>query len=78
MYKAIDEGKEPFLSKLQKYCPAPETLELKVGAQVPSLPCLLRFVPQLTVGAQVILLMNIAFHGGLVNGARGVVTGTLS
>ena len=30
----MDEGKEPFLGKLQKYCPAPETLELKVGAQV--------------------------------------------
>lgn len=58
-FRAVDEGKEPFLGKLQKYCPAPETLELKVGAQV-------------------ILLMNLAFSGGLVNGARGVVTGFAS
>ncbi len=35
-YKATDEGVEPFLSKLQKSCPAPELLEIKLNAQVPA------------------------------------------
>jgi hypothetical protein len=81
-FKAVDEGKEPFLGKLQKYCPAPETLELKVGAQVTHRRTHDRTRTTahahtvLTLRAQVILLMNLAFSGGLVNGARGVVTGT--
>ena len=50
---------DPFLSNLQKSCPGPDVLDLKVNAQV-------------------ILLKNVSYIGGLVNGARGRVIAFVS
>ena len=56
IYRAKDTGSEAFQSTLLNGLKAPETLTLKVGAQV-------------------MLLKNLSVEEGLVNGARGVVTG---
>lgn len=54
MYTAVDSGVNMFVETLQKNCPAPTTLELKVGAQV-------------------MLVKNLAFGKELVNGARYMI-----
>lgn len=54
IYKASDKGDSYWVQSLSNACPAPEHLELRVGAQV-------------------ILLKNLATEDGLVNGARGYV-----
>ena len=54
LFTAFDQGKEPFVTRLQKDCQAPTEVRLKVDAQV-------------------VLLKNLSFDDGLVNGSRGVV-----
>jgi len=68
-YAAADSGAEAFLDVLKRSCPARQSLTLKVcrsGRQLGA-------HPWLQVGAQVVLLKNVAARSGLYNGARGVV-----